>query len=130
MHFLYTVPFEKTFTDDGLPKALADEPAVPWFPTSPLNMFVGIDSWGLAPYAKVLNQQDVDMDLYVRRLCLQYPGLPQKLHERYVLETAKAAACFAEGTRFQIFTDAQSAKLKVIDHDTLVTLWTRQPLEG
>lgn len=130
MHFLYTVPAEKAVTDSGIIMAPAGEPAVPWFPTAPLNMFLSITSWGLSPYAEVISRNDVDLDLYVRRLCAQYPGLPEKLHTRYVLETAKAAASFKEGTRFQIFTDAQSAKLKVIDHDVIVTLWTTQPTEG
>lgn len=130
MHFLFTVPAEKAAADDGIIMAPAGEPAVPWFPTAPLNVFVGITSWGLAPYAEVLNRNDVDLDLYVRRLCAQYPGLPEALHTRYVLETAKAAMSFQVGTRFQIFTDADSAKLKVIDHDVMAVLWTRQPLEG
>lgn len=130
MNFLYTVPAEKAVTDDGTPKAPAGEPAVPWFPTAPANMFVGMTSWGFAPYAEVQNRQDVDLDLYLRRLSQQYPGLPEELHKRYILETAKTAANFKEGTRFQVFIDADSAKLKVIDHDVVVTLWTKQPIEG
>lgn len=130
MNYLFTVPFESVLNDDGLPKAPAGEPAVPWFPTAPLNMFVSVVSFGFAPYVEVQNKEDVDLDLYVRRLCNQYPGLPEQLHKRYVLETAKAALSFVPGTRFQIFTDADTAKLKVIDHDVVLTLWTKQPLEG
>ena len=130
MHFLFTALPEKIGPDSSFTRAPAGEPAVPWFPTAPLNMFVGLKTFGLTEYAVVQNRTDVDMDLYVRRLCAQYPGLPEKLHERYVLEVAKAAASFQEGTRFQIFTDPKSAKLKVLDHDVTVTLWTRQPLEG
>lgn len=130
MHFLYAVPAEHTYAGDGMAKASQGEPVVPWFPTTPQNTFVGIESFGFTPYAEVLDQQDVDLDLYLRRLCKQYPGLPEVLHRRYVIETAKAAASFAQGTKFQIFTDSDTAKLKVRDHDTIVTLWTKQPLEG
>lgn len=108
--------------------APAGEPVVPWYPATRNNAFLAIGSWKPALIATV-RSADLDPDQLAARLAAEYPGLPRKLHENYVLAVALAARDYADGTSFKILVDDNNATLQQVGTDNLRVLWTTQPLK-
>jgi len=126
MKFLVSVPPEKITEKDVW--AEGDEPVIPWFPATSENVFLSIKSFKKSPYAKVADCPKLDVDDLATALKKQYPGLPAKLHENYVVAIAMAAHAYPVGTKFQIFITQDTAKLKVVGKEELHILWEKQPL--
>lgn len=113
---------------DPLDWAPDGEPVVPWYPATLNNAFLAIGSFRPSMLAEV-RTIDVDPDVLVDRLVAEYPGLPRKLHENYVLAIALAATKYADGTRFKVLVDQDSATLQQLGTDKLINLWTEQPMK-
>ena len=130
MHYLVSLAPEKG-ADDTVGETYAGngEPVVPWFPAPVRNMFLSVDSWDFAPYAIVV-EGDFDIDAFANRLCEHYPGLPAVMHSNYVLATAMAAAQLPVGTRVRPIITPDTAHLQVVNEDTVLTLWEKQPIKG
>lgn len=128
MKYLVSVPPEQVSDDDKDRWAPGGELVIPWFPAPPQNLFLCVPSFKFAPYAVVKDVSDFDPDVLAAQLKKQYPGLPDKLHENYVLETARIALRFPVGTRFQPFIDINSVKLRVVGTESMNTLWEKQPM--
>jgi hypothetical protein len=113
--------------------AQGGEPVVPAFPAPIEHVFLTVPGWKHAMYA-VVADVDVDPDELAAAMCEEYPGLPECLHETYVLATGKAALTFPLGTTLRISITEDSATLYPMlgaDGDGEAeghTLWTQQPL--
>jgi hypothetical protein len=105
------------------------EPVVPNVPTGQPNTFLGLDTFRTVPYARVLSG-DIDPDALAQHLAQQYPGLPVEFHDAYVLETLKTASKLQPGMIVQVYTDADTARIKVIDQPDIYILWQEQPIPG
>ena len=104
------------------------EPVVPWFPATLRNVFLGCRTFRPATHA-LATGCCLDPDELAAGLAKQYPGLPAKLCENYVLRTAQAARQLPTGTLVRIFITADSARLQDIKTDTILTLWEQQPFK-
>jgi hypothetical protein len=103
------------------------EPVVPNIPTGTRNVFIGLQSFKVAPYAEV-TVGTFNPDLWLVRMQSQFPGLPCEFHEAYLMETIKIALKLRQGTLVQLYTDADTARIKVVDSDDIYTLWSEQPI--
>ena len=112
-------------------QAPAGEPVVPWFPAPHVDAFLGVGSFKLSTFAVVGTLSDnLAVDRLVELLAAQYPGLPARLHENYVVETAVAAAKFDIGTKLRIQITNDSAAVTPVAGEIRnpVYLWRKQPL--
>lgn len=125
MKFLVAIPKEKS--SDGR-WATEREPVVPCFPSQSSGAFLTVPSFRLAEKAEVADVS-VDPDELAAALAREYPGLPEKLHENYVLLTFKAVFDSALGTVYRISVSQTQAML--INDKTSATkiLWQEQPLK-
>lgn len=103
-------------------KAWADagELVVPVLPTQPENNFLGLDSFSVVPYAKVVTG-DVCPDSMAAKLKDQYPGLPASFHDTFVLATLKAAAKLPVDTVVQIYTTHDEVIITPVEYDYEIT---------
>jgi len=130
MRFLLSLAPERgTHDPTGETYAGNGEPVVPWFPAPVRSVFLSLTSWAYSPYA-IVSEPDLDPDVLAARLAAQYPGLPETLHNNYVLATAMAAAKLPVGTRVRPIITADAAHLQVLNDDTIITLWETQPMKG
>ena len=108
--------------------AQAGEPVVPNFPVPPSNTFLSLASWNYCALASVA-EIAADPDTLLKGMVKQFPGLPAKLHENYIVAVATAVANDTPGTRYSVITGEQT---QLINNETgaVNTLWTRQPLKG
>jgi hypothetical protein len=130
LHYLVAIHREgSAVTDaDRAEWASPGEPVVPTFPTGAPNTFLGLHSFREVPYAQVV-AGTFDPDEWADSLKAQFPGLPGELHEAYLMETIKVAILLEPGTVVQIYTDADSARIKAVDDDAhIYTLWNQQPI--
>jgi hypothetical protein len=128
MRYLVATRPERVAVDTKDDWAEEGEPVIPWYPAPADNVFLGLDSFKKAPYAVVVDVK-LDPDELVERLVKQYPGLPEILHENYVFAIGLAAHRFPIGTKFQVYVDTGTAKLKVVGREEYHLLWTKQPLK-
>ena len=126
MRYLFAVPPE--VSSDGEDWADGGDPVVPQFPHVGQNHWLSLLSFKPAPYARVQDHSDVDIDGYAEILGKQYPGLPQALHAEYVLTTAKLAHMVDVGERLQIYITPDTAKVLVLTTEEWIELWKQQPL--
>jgi hypothetical protein len=130
MKYMIAVPAEKV--EDPTEWATGGEPVVPWYPHSPKNMFLGLNSFKPAQYAVVVNNDDdaIDVDELAQKLKEEYPSLPDSMHDNYVLAIARAAREFNQGTMFRIYIEYDKAELRVVGEETSepYVLWETQPL--
>lgn len=108
----------------------ADEgdPVVPQFPHVGTNHWLSAISFEPAPYARVEERTDIDVDSYAAALIAEYPGLPRELHEEYVLTTAKLANMLPVGSTVQVYITQDIAKVLVLEAEEWIELWKQQPL--
>ena len=127
MRYLFSVLPEKTEVGQEDLWAPADEPVVPWFPATLNNVFLSIPSFKRSPYA-IVADREINLNELAAKLVKEYPGLPENLHENYVLKTAEAAHHFPVGSRLFVVINPDSAFLrKVGDEETPYVLWKKQP---
>jgi hypothetical protein len=124
VRFLVSCPPEVQQTGEWAP---AGEPVVPWFPATQENVFLSCSGFKRSLYA-VVAEGTWDPDVLARALVDQYPGLPKRLCENYVLQTALRAAKVPVGTKLRIFVTRDSATLQPVGTDKLITMWDTQPL--
>jgi hypothetical protein len=115
-----------------------DEPVIPAFPAPPIGAFLSAKSFKLAQYARVIDADvmGIDVDTVFADLVKQYPGLPPKLIQNYVVMTALAVKELPLDTKLGILITAQEAKLRIIndkldkidDMPQLITIWSTQPM--
>lgn len=104
------------------------EPVVPWFPATLNNAFLSVTSFKPVLIAEV-QDIDADPDELHAKLVKEYPGLPSKLHENYVLAIAMAASKHPVGTKFKVLVDYDSASLQQVGMNEIYPLWTEQPMK-
>lgn len=124
MKFLVTIPRDKV--NDNI-WTTRREPAVPCFPSQHGRAFLGIPEFRLADKAEVLDI-DTDPDVLVDALAKEYPGLPRRLHENYVLGVFKAVFDTPIGTVFRIIVNQKQALLIKDETNHIISLWDEQPL--
>lgn len=125
MKYLISVPSEKPLAG----QLSVCEPVVPWYPAPAADMFVGTITFGKCYQATVREVLDLNLTDMAIRLHKQYPGLPTKLHENYVLHTAHLADALPVGTRVQVVITQTSAKIRVVETKRFYTLWDKQPTD-
>lgn len=117
----------------GIEHAKEGEPVIPAFPIeTTINKFIGLDTFKYS-YHAVVNSVTGDTLQFVNTLVVklinQYPGIPKKIHEEYVMATAREASKLPRNTVVQIFITDDSATLKVHNAEQLCILWNKQPKE-
>lgn len=128
MKFLVSVaPPSGEVSDNWAP---GGEPVVPSYPHNPQNLFIAIPSFKPAQFAEVVDDPGIDVDQVAKALKAEYPCLPAKMHDNYVLEIARAAHDYPEGTRFRIFVEYSTAELRMVGDELNNTrvLWKELPL--
>jgi len=128
MKYLFSVEPEIVANDDKDRWAPTGEPVVPWYPATLENVFLSTVSFKQAPVARVIDDDEIDIDSVAVSLYKHLPGLPKTLHNNYVLAVARAAHALPEGTRLQAFIDNDTAKLKILGQENYIVLWESQPL--
>lgn len=123
MRYLVAIPKEKV-TDDRW--TTVREPVVPCFPSQHAGAFLAVPSFKLADRAEVA-ETDADPDEMCAQLVKEYPGLPAKLHENYILKTFEAVQALPQGTVCRISVNQKQALL-VPEGRPTVLLWNEQPL--
>ena len=124
MRFLACVT---TSVSDGEKWALAGEPVMPNFPTGYANSFLGADTFRPAMRAEVRDFPGLDIDKLARKLCEQFPGLPKRMLDAYVLETAKAAHELPLGAECNVYTTWDTAKIMDLATGKIHVMWDRLP---
>ncbi len=110
-----------TWADEG-------DPVVPQFPHVGTNQWLSASSFEPAPYARVEERDEINVDDYAAVLSAEYPGLPRELHEEYVLTTAKLAHMLPVGSTVRVYITQDTAKVLVIETEEWIELWKQQPL--
>ncbi len=124
MKYLVSVPKERSQDRRWTTER---EPVVPCFPSQHIAAFLTVPSFLLADRA-VVAEVDADPDALADALAKEYPGLPRRLHENYVLKTFEAVFGMPEGTVLRAAVSQAQARL-VDDRTGAVTmLWEKQPL--
>jgi len=127
MRYLVSVSHEVVAEDAKGQWAPQGEPVVPWYPATPRNAFIAVDSFRPSQYAKVVDDPAIDIDDIADRLCAEYPGIPKSIHDAYVLGIAKAAHKFEIGTIFNIIVEYDKAQLIEKDGAAIHILWEKHP---
>ena len=124
MKYLVSVPKERSQDRRWTTER---EPVVPCFPSQHVGAFLAVPSFLLADKA-VVAEVDADPDAIVDALAKEYPGLPRRLHENYVLKTFEAVFGMEVGTELRVAVSQTQARL--IDGKTgdVTALWEKQPL--
>lgn len=125
MRFLACVQVEMAKGDKW---ASPGEPVMPNFPTGYANSFLGTATFRPAMRAAVAEFDGLDPDEMAERLHRQFPGLPRKMLDAYVLETAKVAYAMPLGAECNVYTTWDSAKVMNLNTGELHVLWEQQPL--
>lgn len=125
MKFLVCLPGTLTTGDKW---ASAGEPVVPNFPTGYANSFLGSESFKPTMKAIVVEVPDLDIDVMSAVLQKQFPGLPKRMLDTYVLETAKAAHELPLGAECNVYTSWESTKIMDIGTGKLHVLWEKPPV--
>lgn len=129
MTYLAAIPKERA--TDGKWTTVR-EPVVPCFPSMHAGAFLAVPSFTLAEKAEVVDIGSVvsgfDPGEMMKALAKEYPGLPEKLHENYILKTWEAVRSMDPGRVFKVIVNQKQALL--IDDRTgeTVMLWQEQPL--
>jgi len=129
MKYLVSVKPERVPDQDKDKWADDGEPVIPAFPAPVENVFLSVTSHKKAPYAKVQDMPNLNLEQLAKTLTQYYPGLPPILLENYVLATALAADKLPPDTRLLI--DASYDKVSVFPSgkpELSYTLWTEQPM--
>ena len=124
MKFLVSVPPERE-TDDAW--TTGREPVVPCFPSQSSGAFLTVPSFKLARWAEVA-EVDADAGDLADALAKEYPGLPRKLHENYVLTVWKTVYDVPMGTRYTVMVNQKQAMLVDCATHGTTMLWREQPL--
>lgn len=103
------------------------EPVVPCFPSQHSGAFLAVPSFLLADRA-VVTETDADPDAIAAALAKEYPGLPRRLHENYVMKTFEAVFGMAEGTVLRAAVSQRQARLVDAKTGAVTVLWDGQPL--
>lgn len=106
------------------------EPVIPAFPTTALNMFLGVDTAALYAQAAVVDIPDLSLDDQLKKLVNTYTCVPVCMLEVYLLETATAVMTLPIGTRLRIYSTYDEVKFSVRDSEHLITLWKELPING
>lgn len=114
-------------TNDGR-WAESGELVIPCFPSQHTGAFLAVPSFRLAARARV-SEEDVDPDTLADALAKEYPGLPRKLIENYILETYKAVAEDADGTEYGVVVGQDQALLVNKTTGRTKQLWEKQPVQ-
>lgn len=125
MKFLVAIPKEQV--KDGK-WTTRREPVVPCFPSQHGAAFLAVPSFLLADRAEVA-ETDADADDMAAALAKEYPGLPRKLHENYVLGVWKAVFDIPVGTVFRVIVNQKQAMLVNAKTQETISLWEEQPLK-
>jgi len=117
----------------GIEHAVELEAVIPSFPIEDsINKFIGIGTFRYSYYA-IVKQVKEDTLKFVNSLVIklvnQYPGIPKKIHEEYVMATAREASKLSSDIVVQVFITSESATLKVRNEDKFYILWNTQPKE-
>ena len=133
----YLVSLRPGKVKDGIDCAPADEAVIPSFPAPAQNMFLAVPSFKLAQYAVVhgdIAALGIDLDKVAERLIAEYPGLPARLIENYIVKTAIAVQVIPAGTVLSLIVTDDTAELVPFYHDReirkeeIIQLWDQQPM--
>jgi len=83
-------------------QAREGEPCVPNFGVCGRDLFVGLETDGLASSAVPKPFPDEQLDKLFGKYKERYPSLPEDLLEKYFLASAEAASKFGDGERVKI----------------------------
>lgn len=131
MNYLFAL--EPLAKNKNMESATGGEPVIPAFPIQEyINSFLGLNTLKYASLAEV-KQVTIGSIEFIRTLVdalvKQLPGIPQSIHEKYVMLTAKAVQQFKPGDMFSIFITPNSAKLRHIGDENIYPIWTTRPEE-
>ena len=127
MRYLFSVKPEHVVQDETDLWAPEGEPIIPMYPHIMRNVFLSITSYKQSVFGEV-KETDLDIDKLADRLKKMYPGLPDSLHNNYVLLTAVAATHFPVGTKLAIMLTENEATLKALNSETTFKMWDKQPM--
>lgn len=124
MKFLVSIPAErvndKRWTTERMP-------VVPCFPSQHSGAFLTIPGFKLADRAEVA-ETDADADEMAQAMSGEYPGLPRRLHENYILAVYKAVFDVPAGTVYRVLVNQRQAILVDARTGATTVLWEKQPL--
>ncbi len=124
MKYLVSIPDERSSDRRWTTER---EPVVPCFPSQHAGAFLAVPSFLLADRA-VVAEVDADPDAMADALAREYPGLPRRLHENYVLKTFEAVFGMPEGTVLRVAVSQKQARLVDAKTGAVTPLWEEQPL--
>lgn len=125
MKYLYSARLGQVVPETNAPEG---EPVIPAFPVADnINTFIACPSFRPSFYA-VVKDQPLDVDTLGDAIKKEYRGLPPELIDEYILAVIRACNGLPVNTAVQVFITYDITKLKMVDSDDLVTLWTKQPL--
>ena len=109
--------------EQGVAIPPSGEPVIPGIPMSSHNNYLSLESYTVCQMARIDNV-DIDCDMFLDKLCMEYPGLPRAMLKSIMLDTGVAAHKLPEGVKFRVFVTPDKARVQSVDDDTLaVTLW-------
>jgi len=104
------------------------EPVIPAFPiVDSINRFISCNSFKPSFYATV-KDQELDVDKLGDAIKNEYKSLPPELIDEYILATMRACVNLPVNTDVQVFITYDVCRIKKVEDDTLITLWTTQPM--
>lgn len=124
MKFLVSIPAEKVNDERWTTERM---PVVPCFPSQHSGAFLTVPGFKLADRAEVA-ETDSDADEMAQALAKEYPGLPRRLHENYILAVYKAVFDVPAGTAYRVLVNQKQAMLVDARTGATTILWEEQPL--
>ncbi len=125
MKYLVSVPAERVSDERWTTRRM---PVVPCFPSQHSGAFLTVPEFKLANKAEVA-ETDADADEMAQALAAEYPGLPRRLHENYILAVYKAVFDVPVGTTYKTTINQKQAMLIDAKTGESVMLWQEQPLQ-
>ena len=125
MKFLVSIPAEKVNDERWTTERM---PVVPCFPSQHSGAFLTVPGFKLADRAEVA-ETDADADEMATALVREYPGLPRRLHENYILAVYEAVFNAPAGTVYRVKVNQKQALLVNIGTGESMSLWEEQPLQ-
>lgn len=124
MKFLVSIPAEKVNDERWTTERM---PVVPCFPSQHSGAFLTVPGFTLADKAEV-SETDADADDLAGALATEYPGLPRRLHEGYILAVYKAVYDVPVGTVYRAIVNQKQAMLVDAKTGASTMLWEKQPM--
>jgi len=124
MKFLVSIPAEKVNDERWTTERM---PVVPCFPSQHSGAFLTVPGFKLADRAEVA-ETGSDADEMAQALAKEYPGLPRRLHENYILAVYKAVFDVPAGTAYRVLVNQKQAMLVDARTGATTILWEEQPL--